>query len=84
MITAASEKVELDQAIECHRTSILSKKSERRLVQGGADGMECFVFRGDIGGGHGIEKREEALACLSTRQHVLRDCRSLLAADPWV
>ena len=64
----------MDQAIECHRTSILSKKSERRLVQGGADGMEFFVFRGKAGGGHGREKREEApLAHLSTRQHVLRD-----------
>lgn len=52
----------------------MSKKSERRLVQGGADGMEFFVFRGEAGGGHGIEKREEApLAHLSTRQHVLRD-----------
>ena len=46
----------------CHGASILSEKSERRLVQGGADGTECFVFRGEAGGGHGTEKREEAPA----------------------
>ena len=52
----------------------MSKKSERRLIQGGTHGTECFVFRGEAGGGDGIEKREEApLAHLSIRQHMLRN-----------
>lgn len=67
----------------CHGASILSEKSERRLVQGGADGTECFVFRGEAGGGHGIEKREEApLAHLSTDStcHVIKAEACLLLA----
>lgn len=31
------------------------KKSKKRQVQGGTGGIECFVFRGELGG---VEKRK--------------------------